>query len=85
MEYKNKILTDEFFFRLEALIESNYTLDKFDNIVLKIPKKGYKDGKGSRGDLFVNVNIMVPKELSNEEKELFKKLSNISNFNPRNS
>lgn len=53
--------------------------------ILKIPKKGYKDGKGSRGDLFVNVNIMVPKELSNEEKELFKKLSNISNFNPRNS
>ena len=38
MEYKNKILTDEFFFRLEALIESNYTLDIFDNIVLKIPK-----------------------------------------------
>ena len=53
--------------------------------VLKISGKGYKDGKGSRGDLFVNVNIMVPKELNNEEKELFKELSNISNFNPRNS
>ena len=53
--------------------------------VLKISGKGYKDGKGGRGDLFVNINIMVPKELSNEEKELFKKLSNISDFNPRNS
>ncbi len=53
--------------------------------VLKISGKGYKDGKGGRGDLFVNINIMVPKELSNEEKELFKKLSNISAFNPRNS
>ena len=53
--------------------------------VLKISGKGYKDGKGSRGDLFVNINIMVPKELSKEEKELFKKLSNISTFNPRNS
>ena len=39
MKYENKILTDDFFFELEALIESNYTLDKFDNIVLKIPKK----------------------------------------------
>ena len=52
---------------------------------LKISGKGYKDGKGSRGDLFVSVNIMVPKELSNEEKELYKKLSKISTFNPRNS
>lgn len=74
---------------------SIYSIDDESNIyipsgvetgeIIKIPKKGYKDGKGSRGDLFVNVNIMVPKELSNEEKELFKKLSNISNFNPRNS
>ena len=53
--------------------------------VFKISGKGYKDGKGSRGDLFVNVNIMVPKELSKAEKELFKKLGNISTFNPRNS
>ena len=52
---------------------------------LKIEGKGYKDGKGSRGDLFVNVNIMVPKQLSVEEKELFKKLSTVSSFNPRNS
>ena len=53
--------------------------------ILKIDGKGYKDGKGSRGDLFVKVNIMVPKKLSNEEEELFKKLSTISSFNPRNS
>ena len=52
---------------------------------LKIPGKGYKDGKGSRGDLFVKANIMVPKNLSAEEKELFKKLSTISTFNPRKS
>ncbi len=51
----------------------------------KIAGRGYKDGKGSRGDLFININIMVPKKLSAEEKELFKKLSTISNFNPRNS
>ena len=50
---------------------------------IKIPGKGYKDGKGSRGDLIVKVNIMVPKELSQEEKKLFQKLSTVSNFNPR--
>ena len=51
--------------------------------MIKVPGKGYKDGKGSRGDLIVSVNIMIPKELSQEEKELFKKLSSISSFNPR--
>lgn len=72
-----------------------YSIDEESNIYipsgietgekLKITGKGYKDGKGSRGDLFVNINIMVPKKLSIEEKELFKKLSTISSFNPRNS
>ena len=70
-----------------------YSIDEESNLyipsgietgeILKISGKGYKDGKGSRGDLFVNINIMVPKKLSIEEKELFKKLRNISNFNPR--
>ena len=52
---------------------------------IKIPGKGYKDGKGSRGDLVAEVKIMVPKNLTNDEKEMFEKLNNISNFNPRNS
>ena len=51
--------------------------------ILKVSGKGYKDGKGGRGDLIVKVNIMVPKELSQEEKKLFEKLSAVSSFNPR--
>ena len=51
--------------------------------VLKISGKGYKDGKGGRGDLIAKVNIMVPKNLNKEEKKLFEKLSTISSFNPR--
>lgn len=50
---------------------------------LKVPGLGYKDGKGGRGDLIVNVNIVVPKKLNKEEKSLFEKLSIISDFNPR--
>ncbi len=52
--------------------------------IIKIPGKGYKDGKGGRGDLITEVKIIVPKELSQEEKELYQKLSRISKFNPRN-
>ena len=51
--------------------------------ILKISGKGYKDGKGGRGDLIAKVNIMVPKKLSEQEKNLFEKLSTVSSFNPR--
>lgn len=51
---------------------------------VKIASKGYKDGKGGRGDLVTEVKIMVPKKLSEEEKELFEKLGEISSFSPRN-
>lgn len=50
-----------------------------------IPNKGYKDGKGSRGDLIVEAKIMIPKTLKEEEKALYKKMKEISKFNPRNS
>ena len=50
---------------------------------IRIPGKGYKDGKGSRGDLIAEVKIMVPKKLTNQEKEIFEQLNNISTFNPR--
>jgi len=50
---------------------------------VKIAGKGYKDGKGGRGDLITEVKIMVPKRLTEQEKELFEKLNEISNFTPR--
>ena len=50
---------------------------------IKIPQKGYKNGKGGRGDLIAEVKIIVPKELTNEEEKLYKELEQISNFNPR--
>jgi curved DNA-binding protein len=50
---------------------------------IRIPKKGYKDGISSRGDLVAEVKTVVPKKLTDEEKELFEKLKNISNFKPR--
>jgi curved DNA-binding protein len=43
-----------------------------------LPKRG-----GGRGDLYANVQIMVPKQLSDEERDLFEKLANVSQFDPR--
>ena len=52
--------------------------------ILKIPGKGYKDGKGSRGDLIAEVKVMVPKKLTPDERKLFEELNDVSSFNPRN-
>lgn len=51
--------------------------------IIRIPGKGYKDGKGGRGDLIAEVKVMVPKKLSSEEKKLFETLNKVSTFNPR--
>lgn len=51
--------------------------------LIRIPNKGYKDGKGSRGDLVAEVKIMVPKNMSEKEVDLFKNLSRVSHFEPR--
>ncbi len=50
---------------------------------IKIDGKGYRDGKGGRGDLILETKIMVPKHLNEQEKQLFHELNNISKFNPR--
>lgn len=51
---------------------------------IRISGKGYKSGKGDRGDLIAEVKVMVPKQLSEKEINIYKELSNISKFNPRN-
>jgi len=51
---------------------------------IKIPQKGYKIGNGARGDLIAEVKIALPKNLTEEEINLYKKLKEISRFNPRN-
>ena len=48
-----------------------------------IENKGYKNGKGGRGDLILETKIMIPKTMSNQEEELFKELKEKSKFNPR--
>ena len=50
---------------------------------IRIPNKGYYINKTDRGDLVAEVKVVVPKHISLEEKEMYKKLSKISKFNPR--
>ena len=50
---------------------------------IEIPQKGYKTPKGERGNLIAQIQIVVPEKLTKEEREMFKKLKEISKFNPR--
>jgi curved DNA-binding protein len=40
---------------------------------------------GEKGDLFVVINIVVPEQISEEERELWKNLKRLSHFDPRSS
>ncbi|MDD2207226.1 MAG: DnaJ C-terminal domain-containing protein [Aminobacterium sp.] len=52
--------------------------------LLRLRGKGLPRRKGAQpGDLYVKIEIVVPKNLSLREKELFEELAKISSFNPR--
>jgi curved DNA-binding protein len=38
---------------------------------------------GRKGDLFANLRIVVPKRLDKRERELFERLAEVSDFDPR--
>jgi curved DNA-binding protein len=49
---------------------------------LRLANKGYPVN-GERGDQIVEIQIVVPKELSEAERELYEKLRQLEEFNPR--
>jgi curved DNA-binding protein len=50
---------------------------------LRLRRRGMPNPKGTPGDLYAEVKIMVPKRLSNRERELFEELARVSDFDPR--
>ncbi len=50
---------------------------------LRLRGRGLPIGSGKQGDLYAIVQIAVPKQVSDEERELFEKLAEVSEFNPR--
>jgi curved DNA-binding protein len=50
---------------------------------LRLRGKGMPNPKGAPGDLYAVLKIVVPKKLSKEEKDLFRRLGEVSRFNPR--
>ena len=92
----NDLVTDLYLTPWEAALGTRVSVNGIDEKVslyippgiqsgekVKIPQKGYLDGKGGRGDLVAEIKTVVPRRLAENEKELFERLSEISKFNPR--
>lgn len=91
------LYTDLFLTPWEAALGSRVKVSSIDNEIVslcipagmqsgervKIPQKGYKDGKGGRGDLVVETKIVVPKMLTEEERKSYENMAQVSKFNPR--
>ncbi len=50
---------------------------------IRIPKKGYRNMKGNKGNLYIKINIVNPSTLTKDEEKLYKKLKDISTYNSR--
>ena len=50
---------------------------------IHISNKGYKDNKGGRGEFIIRIKIMIPKNITEKERELYRQMKKISKFNPR--
>ncbi|MDZ7960357.1 MAG: J domain-containing protein [Aulosira sp. DedQUE10] len=49
----------------------------------RLANKGYPNESGKRGDQLVEIQILTPKTISSEERELYEKLREIETFKPR--
>lgn len=50
---------------------------------LRLEGKGYPDEKGKRGNQLVEIQIITPKNITPQERELYEKLREIETFKPR--
>lgn len=50
---------------------------------LRLKGKGLPKSKEEQGDLLVELKVVLPERLSEEEEKLFRSLAERSSFNPR--
>lgn len=68
---------------LDGLVQMNLPAGVRSGQRLRLANKGYIDDQGRRGDQLVEIQIVTPKTISPQEKELYEKLRRIETFNPR--
>ncbi|AKG21935.1 DnaJ C-terminal domain-containing protein [Calothrix sp. 336/3] len=68
---------------LDGLVKMNIPPGVRSGQKLRLTGKGYPNEKGKRGDQLVEIQIVTPKNISGQERELYEKLKQIETFKPR--
>lgn len=68
---------------IDGLVKMNVPKGVQSGQRLRLANKGYPDRQGNRGDQLVEIKIVIPKEVSPEELELYQQLQERATFNPR--
>lgn len=68
---------------LDGLVKMNLPAGVRSGQRLRLANKGYIDEQGRRGDQLVEIQIVTPRNISPQERELYEQLRRIETFNPR--
>ena len=68
---------------LDGLVKINLPQSIVPGQKLRLAGKGFPTEDGKRGDQLLEIQIVVPKNLPEVERELYQKLREIESFNPR--
>ena len=70
---------------LDSIVKINIMPGTESEKLICVKEKGYFDEYGNRGDLIVKTQIVVPKKISSQERDLYEKIQKITEFVPRNN
>ncbi len=68
---------------LDGLVKMNIPPGVRSGQRLRLANKGYPNENGRRGDQLVEIQLVVPRNISNQEREIYEKLRQIETFDPR--
>ena len=68
---------------LDGLVQMNLPPGVRSGQRLRLANKGYPDAEDRRGDQIVEIQVVMPKNITPQERELYEKIRQIETFNPR--
>ena len=68
---------------LDGLVKMNIPAGVRSGQRLRLADKGYPKEEGGRGDQIVEIQVVIPREVTPQERELYEKLRQLETFNPR--
>ncbi|WP_017303944.1 DnaJ C-terminal domain-containing protein [Spirulina subsalsa] len=68
---------------LDGLVKMNVPSGVRSGQLLRLAQKGFPTENQGRGDQLVEIEVVIPKTITPEEKELYEKLRGIESFKPR--